>query len=126
MLRRSTSAPIISVMTRSSTPATVSMPSSRRPYHCDSFLIKSNHLSSSWSRRFSLTRPAHHRLPRLLEQFLELRSGGGTEPDDAVPSGLIGFGNVGACRVAFEADCLDAGGGLTLGLPLVLLCERRD
>src|SRR5215467_2592960 len=109
MLRRNTSAPIISVMTRSSTPATVSMPSSRRPCHRDRAMIQVlelvvvmlNHVFGVVAGLVPAVRAFHaealqsmawmpatsagmtvEELSRPLEQFLELRAGGRAQPDD--------------------------------------------
>src|SRR3981189_2766193 len=99
MLRRSTSAPIITVMKRSRMPAAVIMPSNRRPYHRDRMSIHA----------FAVTA-----LSGLLKEVLELRSGHGALPDDAVPAGLVRLRKIHIRHRPLERDGLDASGGLTL------------
>src|SRR5215813_10179639 len=103
--RKSTSAPIISVMTSKSPQARLSIASSRRPYQRE---------------RVSKPLTPAPALPRLREKHLQLRPGLRALADDAVPTRLVGLGDIGLGHAGIERDGLDAGGRLALGLLLVL------
>src|SRR5262245_64033964 len=111
-LRESTSAPISKVIVSSSRHASSSRASSRRPYQRDSVAISGP--------------PGGSAAPSvgLGEEPLQLRTVLGALTDDACPAGLVGLVAVGLPDRAVEADGLNAGVGLALGVLGVLLGEN--
>src|SRR5262245_8350687 len=111
-LRESTSAPISKVIVSSSRHASSSRASSRRPYQRDSVAISGP--------------PGRSAAPSvgLGEELLQLRPVLGALTNDPGPAGLVGLVAVGLPDRAVEADGLNAGVGLALGVLGVLLGEN--
>src|SRR5262249_23174425 len=122
-LRRSTSAPIISVMTSSSPQASTSIASSSRPYQRERVSMK----AACSSACAPSPRTGEVSLLRLREERLQLRPGLGALADDAVPAGLVGLGDVDLGNARLERDRLHPARRLALRLLLILrreLCRR--
>src|SRR4051794_29863983 len=112
-LRRSTSAPISSVIISNRRHASSSRVSSRRPYQRDSLAI---------------SRPCARSTTALIcpgEEFLQLRPMLWVLPQDSGPARFVGFIAILFAGCAVELDRLDAAVGLTLDVLGILLGKYR-